>query len=79
MKASTIQVIFYKLEESGGIAHIEKVLVIRQDLTAEVSLRGVLLPLCSYIEKNGIMQTWLTSQKNVAKFLCYTDTLKICT
>lgn len=79
MKASTIQVIYYTLEQSGGIAHIEKAVVIRQDLTAEVSPRGVLLPPCSYIERNGIMQTWLTSQKNVATFLCYIDALKICT
>ncbi|XP_072141070.1 uncharacterized protein [Dermacentor andersoni] len=82
VKASTNQVIFYKLEESGGIVRIEKSVVIGQDLTVEVSSRGVLVPPCSYIvdnDKNGNIQTQLTSQKNVARFLRYIDALKICT
>ncbi|KAL3250448.1 hypothetical protein MRX96_055513 [Rhipicephalus microplus] len=76
--ASTIQVIFYKLEESGGVVYIEKAVVIRQDLATEVSSRGVLVPPCSYIEKDGNIPTLLTSQKNLTMFLRYIDALKIC-
>lgn len=78
VRASTIQVIFYKLEESGGVVYIEKAVVIRQDLATEVSSRGVLVPPCSYIEKDGNIPTLLTSQKNLTMFLRYIDALKIC-
>ncbi|KAH8009997.1 hypothetical protein HPB51_024347 [Rhipicephalus microplus] len=78
VRASTIQVIFYKLEESGGVAYIEKAVVIRQDLATEVSSRGVLVLPCSYIEKDGNIPTLLTSQKNLTMFLRYIDALKIC-
>ncbi|KAL1445557.1 hypothetical protein MTO96_006654 [Rhipicephalus appendiculatus] len=75
--ASTIQVIFYKLEESGGVVHIEKAVVIQQDLAVEVSSRGVLVPPCSYIGKDRTIQTRLTSQMNLTMFLHYIDELKI--
>ncbi|KAL3210931.1 hypothetical protein MRX96_036763 [Rhipicephalus microplus] len=71
VRASTIQVIFYKLEESGGVVYIEKAVVIRQDLATEVSSRGVRVPPCSYIEKGGNIPTLLTSQKNLTMFLRY--------
>lgn len=79
VKASTIEVIFYKLEEAGGIVQIEKAVLIRQDLTAVVSSRGVLVPPCSYTGKNEIIRTQLSSQENVATFLRRIDALNICT
>ncbi|KAH6921093.1 hypothetical protein HPB50_027921 [Hyalomma asiaticum] len=36
VRASTSQVIFHKLEESGGVVYIEKAVVIRQDLAVEI-------------------------------------------
>ncbi|KAH8026343.1 hypothetical protein HPB51_020049 [Rhipicephalus microplus] len=78
VRASTILAIFYKLEESGGVVYVEKAVVIRQDLATEVSSRGVLVPPCSYIEKDGNIPTLLTSQKNLTMFLRYIDALKIC-
>ncbi|KAH6920264.1 hypothetical protein HPB50_028748 [Hyalomma asiaticum] len=79
VKASTTQVIFYKLEESGGVVYIEKAVVIRQDLAVEFSSTGALVPPCSYIEEDGNIPTRLTSQKNLTMFLRHIDALKICT
>lgn len=79
VKASPTQVIFYKVEESGGIVLIEKAVVVGQDLSVEVSARGVLVPPCSYSDENGNVHPRLTSQKNVAEFLRYIDALNICT
>ncbi|KAL3234064.1 hypothetical protein MRX96_022813 [Rhipicephalus microplus] len=72
------QVIFYKLEESGGTVNIEKAVVIRQDLTVAVASTEVLVPPCSYVTKDENAQTRLTSLKNITMFLCYMDKLKIC-
>ncbi|XP_077556947.1 uncharacterized protein LOC144170810 [Haemaphysalis longicornis] len=79
VKASPTQVIFYKLEESGGIVLTEKAVVVGQDLSVEVSSRGVLVPPRSYSDENGNVHSRLTSLKNVAAFLRCIDALNICT
>lgn len=55
VKVSPTQVIFYnKLEVSGGIVLVEKAVVVGQDLSVEVSSRGVLARRAATAMKMGI-------------------------